>query len=99
MRNIIEIPQNAKNVLVIIRTTEDDVHCLPINATSRFKAMTMLLGSFTQVVKDVEETDCAEQEENLTCAEYVRSLLKDLELEDVVEKLVDIMKCGESTEL
>ena len=84
---------------MIIRTTEDDVHCLPINPTSRWKIMMMLLGSFAQAVKDVEETNCAQQEENLTCAEYVRSLLKDLELEDVVEKLVDIVKYGESTEL
>jgi len=84
---------------VIIRTTEDDVHCLPINPTSRWKIMMLLLGSLVSALQDVEETDCTEQEDNLTCAEYVRGLLKDLELEDAVEKLVDIVKYGESTEL
>jgi hypothetical protein len=97
MRNIIEIPENAKNTLVIIRTIEDDVHCLPINPMSRWEIMMMLFGSFASTLKDVEERDCPEAEDNLRCAEYIRDILKGLELEDVANKLVDIVKYAESS--
>lgn len=81
---------------MVIRTTEDDVHCLPIKPTSRWTIMMMLFGSFVSALKEVEERDCPDKEDNLLCAEYVRGILKDLELEDVVDKLVHVVELGEN---
>jgi len=92
MKNIIEIPQNTKTAVIILRSITNDIVCAPVHGQpSELEVLTLLLGNFITALSKMENRADAENDhDDVVLLEEVRQSFRKMELEEIRSCLAEV---------
>jgi hypothetical protein len=98
MRNILEIPQNTKTAVLILRDNDNGIVCATVHGQpSELEALTLLLGNFVSTLQRMEDrTDETGNYNDVLVLEELRQSFKTMELEEILSSMAKASMTEES---